>query len=457
MKQVYSSFRDPDGYVFEHKSEFYRAVYESYKTPYEHFISSGLCQILVKKGFLLPFDEIEDKLGFFEFYKILKPKQIKFISYPYEWSFSMLKDAAILTLTIQQIAIEYGMSLKDASAFNVQFINGRPIFIDTLSFEIYKKDRPWIAYRQFCEHFVAPLALMARVNPGLNRMFIINLDGISLSLAKKILPFSARFNLELFLHIFLHEKFQRKHEDSNIHIDENKKRLSLFSMKVLINGLMSTIKNQNWKATGTEWSDYNSDSIHSKEYLKFKTEVLTKLLDYASPNSIWDIGANDGFYSRLAANKGIEVISCDFDTACVENNYLQVKQNKESNILPLLFNILNPSPSIGWDCKERCTINNRNRPDLIMALAIIHHLSIRSNIPFFLIASYFASISSLLIIEFVPKEDSKVKQLLLNRDDEFTNYTQSNFELAFLKYYKIEQRISSSYNNRIFYLMKKHE
>jgi len=455
MKRIASSFRDPDGYMFDHNGEIYRAVNPSYQPAYDHLLASGLYQKLVDRGLMIPFEEVDQSsLGLVGFYKILKPERIRFISYPYEWALNMLRDAAILTLEIQQLALEHGMSLKDASAFNVQFQNGKPVFIDTLSFEIYPVDRPWVAYRQFCQHFLAPLALMAHVDPGLNRLLIVHIDGIPLDLAAKLLPYRCRFNLGLYLHIFLHAKSQAKYKSSSIRISENSRKFSLGSMKALVEGLKSVIEKQQWIPKGTEWADYTDEGVHTQEYTTFKTKLISKWLDELKPQITWDLGANSGNYSRLAAQKGSYVLSLDVDPACVKKNYESIRKNKETHILPLLLDLLNPSPSIGWGGTERLSIYQRNKPDLIMALAIIHHLAISANNPLESIAELFAGLADDLIIEFVPKEDEKVQILLLNREDIFPDYTQAKFEEAFSEYYRIEQRIPSDCNQRVFYLMR---
>lgn len=456
MKKINSSFRDPDGYMFEFNGEFYRAVNPSYQPAYDHLLSSGLYQKLVNLGMMVSFEEVDpSSFGLTGLYKVLKPDRIRFISYPYEWAVNMLKDAALLTLEIQKLALEHGMSLKDASAFNVQFQNGTPIFIDTLSFELYPVNRPWVAYRQFCQHFLAPLALMTRVDPELNRMFIIHLDGIPLHLAAKMLPYRSRFSLGLYLNIYLHAKAQKKHEGSSILVADDKRKFSLGSMKALVEGLKSSVQNQRWKPSGTEWADYIDEGVHTLEYTDFKTKVISGWLDEVNPETVWDMGANTGYYSRLAAQKGSYVISFDMDPACVKKNYTMVRKNKETNILPLLLDFLNASPSLGWGGTERISFFSRNRPDLVMALAIIHHLAISANIPLESIASLFAGLADYLIAEFVPKEDEKVQHLLLTRKDIFPNYTQAKFEKAFLKHYRIEQRITSDCNQRVFYLMTK--
>lgn len=456
MTRIDSSFRDSDGYMFEKDEELFRAVNPSYQKDYDHLISSGLYDKLTEKKLMVPFEEVDpSQFGIDGLYKVIKPERIRFISYPYEWAFDMLKDAALLTLEIQKLALEYGMSLKDASAFNVQFKDGRPIFIDSLSFESYPVNRPWIAYRQFCQHFLAPLALMANINPSLNRLFILYIDGIPLELAAKMLPTRCRLSLGLLLHVYMHSTSQKKNEFKNTPVSNIERKFSLRSMNTLIEALKSAVDNQIWKSIESEWGNYTGEGVHKEEYTVFKTTLISKWLDDTKPQVIWDLGANTGYYSRLASQRGINVISFDADPTCVEINYKNIRENEETYILPLLMDITNSSPSIGWRGLERSSLFQRNHPDLIMALAIIHHLAISTNIPLESIALSFAELADKLIIEFVPKEDDKVQFLLLNREDIFSDYNQSGFENAFSKYYNTEQRVYSDCNQRVFYLMRK--
>ena len=456
MNRIDSSFRDPDGYLFESKGVLYRAVEQSYRHSYDWLISSGLYRKLVDRKLMVPFEEVDPAgFGLDGLYKVLKPERILFISYPYEWAFNMLKEAALLTLEIQMTALEHGMSLKDASAFNVQFQNGRPVFIDTLSFEIYPAGRPWIAYSQFCRHFLAPLALMAKVDPGLNRLLILHIDGIPLDLAVKMLPYRCRFSLGLWLHLYLHAGSQQKHKNSTIKVSESKRKLSLSALKTILEGLKSAVENLHWNPGGTEWGDYSEEGVHTREYTEFKNKVVSEWLDELKPNIVWDLGANTGIYSRIAAQKGSRVISFDADPACILKNYATVQKNRETNILPLQLDLVNPTPSIGWRGIERLSVYRRNQPDLVLALAIIHHLAISNNNPLESVAAQFAELADSLIIEFVPKEDDKVQILLLNREDIFPGYTRSGFEEAFSEYFSIEQQITSDCTGRVFYLMKK--
>ena len=187
MRKESSSFRDKSGFVFYDQNNIYRAVNKTYQQQFDSFLSSGLYELLVQQKLIIPHKEVpandwprlEISLAS-QVYKILAPEKLSYISYPYEWCFQQLKDAALLTLDIQLKALEHKMTLKDASAFNVQFHKGKPVFIDTLSFDHYEEGNPWVAYRQFCCHFLAPLALMANTTADLRRLSELFIDGIPL-------------------------------------------------------------------------------------------------------------------------------------------------------------------------------------------------------------------------------------------------------------------------------------
>lgn len=455
MKKINSaSFRDPSGFVFEEEGKIFRQINEIYKNDYELLMNSGLYEELTKEKLLIPHQEVKTQAEDINAYKIIQPKYINFISYPYEWCFSQLQDAALLTLKIQKIALKYGMNLKDASAYNVQFDEGKPIFIDTLSFEQYEEGKPWVAYKQFCQFFVAPLALMFYKNVELGKLLTNYIDGIPLELANDLLPLKSKFNLSIFSHIYLHSRAQKKHSDDGSKNRENNIRISKQSLLAIIYSLENTVKNLKNKNNKTEWGDYYSFTNYNKTSFNNKKVVIEKYLKKIKPKSVWDLGANNGEFSRIASDLNIPTLAFDIDPTAVEINYRIVRQNKEKFMLPLRIDLTNPSPAIGWANDERKTLAERGPVDLVMALALIHHLAISNNLPFAKIAKYFSTLSNYLIIEFVPKEDSKVKILLSTRKDIFTEYDQISFEIEFEKYFNILNITKVKNSKRILYLMK---
>jgi hypothetical protein len=454
QKKEDSSFRDSAGFVFTVSNEYFRQVNFSYKEDYDLLMSSGLYDELVNTNRLLAHEETLQitPINVLECYKILYPKQISLITYPYCWSFSMLKDAALLTLSIEKTAIEYGMTLKDASVYNVQFIGAQPIFIDTLSFEHYTEREAWIAYGQFCRHFLAPLALMAKKDVSLNKLLMVNIDGIPLTLTSKLLPLNSYLSIGLLLHIHLHAKSVEHFNDKKT--SDATKPFSKKSMLQLIENLEDCIKNLKWQPRNTEWFDYYDKSVTS-EYSKKKYQAVEHFLKKTSSTRIVDWGANDGKFSALAAEYASEVVSIDSDPACIELQYQRLKKNGVTRITPLIVDIMNPQPAIGWDNIERKHLLKRLNADTIMALALIHHLRVSNNTPLSMIAYFFSKYCQNLIIEFVPKSDDKVITLLQNRKDIFEDYTLAGFLAAFSEYFNVLEQVALNPTDRILFLMEK--
>lgn len=449
-----SSFRDPNGFLFYQKGVLYRQINKSAKRDFDLLLSSGLYKKLVQKKLLVPHRQVSSKKAQGKnFYKLIKPKLIPFVSYPYEWSFSQLKDAALVTLEIQKIALRFGMSLKDASAYNIQFVGFRPVFIDTLSFEKYKEGRPWVAYRQFCQHFLAPLALMAEKDLRLNLLLRDFIDGIPLDLASKLLPAKTKFNFSLLGHIHLHALNQKRMADKKV--DKKRLKMGRSQMISLLNNLETAVKSLKIKKAKTEWEKYYTFTNYSKKAFNQKREILKLFLKKISPESVVDLGANTGVFSRETSGREIFTIAADIDPLAVEKAYIQAKKDKDENLLPLVINLISPSPGLGWANKERDSFEGRVKTDCVIAFALVHHLAISNNLPFLLIADYFSRLGNWLIIEFVPKSDSKVQVLLQNREDIFKNYSQENFEKEFSKFFQILEKKKIKDSKRVIYLMKK--
>jgi len=449
---VSGSFRDPSGFLFAQSDVLYRQVNEVYRDDYDLLMSSGLYTRLVEEGFLVPHEEMPaDHADSPPAYKIIRPEVVEFISYPYEWCFSQLRDAALLTLAIQKIALEHGMTLKDASAYNIQFHQGRAVFIDTLSFEKYQEGSPWAAYRQFCQHFLAPLALMRYRDIRLNQLLRIYMDGVPLDMASALLPLTTRFRFSLYVHIHLHARTQKKYESKAV--AKSKLTMKRTWLLGLIDSLESCTRKLKWRPGGTEWADYYEDTNYDSQAIEDKKTIVGRFLDQAGPQSVWDLGANTGMFSLVAGQRGLPTVSFDIDPAAVEKNYIRCRQAKDPHILPLVLDLTNPSGGIGWANTERMALERRGPVDTIMALALVHHLAISNNLPLAKIAAYFQRMCRTLIIEFVPKDDSQAQRLLASREDVFPDYTQEGFEAAFAPYFSVRQSAGVAHSKRTMYLM----
>jgi SAM-dependent methyltransferase len=455
---VAASFRDPSGFVFVRDDILYRQVNQSFQPDFDRLVESGLYKALLEQELIVPHEEADQALAHSPgAYKILRPERIPFISYPYEWSFGQLKDAAIATLRLQELALDHGMSLRDASAYNIQFRRGKPVLIDTLSFERLRENTPWVAYRQFCQHFLAPLALMAYRDVRLGQLSRIHLDGVPLDLAAALLPFRARLRASLLIHLFFHARSQRKHATTT---DSRKatagRRFSPQAFRGLIQSLRHAIQKLRWEPNPTVWSTYYSEAeSYSPDALESKKELVNSLLDEAGPKRVWDLGANTGLFSRIAAAKGADVISFDLDPGAVELNYREVVSGGESNVLPLVTDLTNPSPPIGWENRERLSLAERGPADLVLALALVHHLAIANNVPLPRVAEFFHRLAPSLIVEFVPKGDPQVQRLLATREDIFPDYTPAGFERSFAARWNISRTERIAGSERVLYLMRR--
>lgn len=450
---VRGSFRDRSGFLFEHEGTLYRQVNDSYRDDFEAFVGSGLYDELARTRAIVPHQEAAGGVPH-DGWKLIRPERLPFISYPYEWCFGQLQDAALHTLQVLETSIPRGLWLKDASAYNIQFVDGKPILIDTLSFERYPEGSPWVAYRQFCQHFLAPLALMSLCDIRLGQLLRVHIDGVPLDLASRLLPKSSHLRFGLQLHLHTHAKMQKRYAGQGGQTASKPRKLSRTAFLNLVESLRGAVKGLSWHPHGTVWSEYYEGDSYEREGLEHKKELIQGYLARMKPRSLWDLGANTGMHSRLASTQGIHTLAWDFDPGAVELDYREVKKSGEKNLLPLLSDLTNPSSGIGWANEERMSMRERGPADAIMALALIHHLVIGNNVPLARVAESFATYGRHLIIEFVPKSDPKVKLLLSSRTDIFDDYTREGFEAAFGRAYRIREAQPIRNSERILYWME---
>lgn len=438
-----SSFRDPDSSLSYDNSYYYRWISLYYEKHYNHFIDSGLKERLLQEGFILPFVEIIDdtpEAGVSS--RVLRTDVLPFVSYPYEWSFSQFKEAALLTLKINQLALEYGMILKDASMFNVQFIGCKSVFIDLTSFEVYEQDTPWNAYYQFCKHFYGPLFLAAKKNIILPKLLQYFIDGIPLKEIVSLCNWYDFLNSGAFLHLFLHSKGEGKIVKVSNHNKVAKKQLSN-----IFTHLESAITNLTIKQKQTVWDNYNQNNNYKIESQQHKVEIIKGFLNQIDGEKALDIGANDGLYSQLLADRGMYTLVVDIDELAVDRAF----KMKHHLVHPLQMNLINPTPSIGWNNSERKSFWDRCHVDVIQALAIVHHLVITHDISFEEIAKKLAQHTHYLIIEFVSPDDSQAQILLQNKSHHVLDYTLINFEKSFANYFDLKNKQNIYKTGRVLY------
>ena len=451
------SFRDPSGYVFYENDKVFRTVSNTYAKHYDLLMNSGLYDHLVEKKMLIPHKETNNIDS--SIYKVISPDIIKTISYPYEWGFEQLKDVALRLLEIQKIATsDFGMTLKDATPFNFQFIQNNPVLIDTLSFEEYTEGQVWRPYQQFCELILGPLLLAKHVDLRLNAITQMFPNGVPLDITSKILPLKTKLMFSTLLNIHFHAKSQKKHaKDGQKTANKQPKKLSKNSFLGVISNLESLVKRTSLSNQKTTWSDYYDETNYNDSSFSQKQDVIRNILKQINPKFVLDLGSNTGVFAKIANEFTPDVVACDNDVQTINILYSQCKK-ESSSILPLVLDIMNPSACIGWANNERSNFFTRVCADTVMALALIHHISITNNVPFEQIAQFFAQITGAnLIIEFVPKSDSQVQLMLSTKNDSYDHYTQENFEKAMCLYFNKKSDIKIDGSMRTIYHFTKLE
>ncbi len=446
-----ASYRDPCGFVFRHSGVVYRSVLPEGRADYDMLMGSGLYQKLVNDGSMISHEETDSLLQPGA-YRVLKPKQLSFWTYPYEWSFSQLKDAALLTLKLINIGLKHGMMLKDANAYNIQFVGGKPMLIDSLSFEPYEEGKPWQAFNQFCQHFLYPLLVFQKcpeLAPGIMMAYP---DGLTAPLTARLLPWRSKLSWNNQLYVYLAAAVGKKggSKGTSYKISRQKILQNVAQLK----GYIQKLEQPKGKTT---WNSYYEETILSDAYLENKKVVIAEILKELKPKRVTDAGCNTGAFSFIAASEASEVIAFDFDAASIDRLYQQARQKGVDNIQALVSDITNPTPALGWNNGERSELKERlGTADMVMALALVHHLALAKNIPLSFISSFFESITGQwLLIEFVPKTDPKSQLLLQSRKDIFPHYTREDFENAFEEYFSIERSIALEHSERRLYLLRK--
>ena len=377
---------------------------------------------------------------------VLEHTAIPFITYPYEWTFSMLKDAALLQLHLIEKSLENGWTLKDATPYNIQWIGSRPVFIDIPSFEPREDGQPWSGYRQFCSTFLTPLMLRAHL--GIDHLPLLrsSIDGIPPMEAARYFTGLKRFKKGVLSHIIFPAKVEysiaKRERDSAPAKRRTSRNQSLAMVLGLVQSLIRLVKKLSIEIHHTDWSQYDKTHSYQAADLDAKKAFVLK---HASANRIgyaWDIGCNTGTFSRILSDYCSHVISVDGDHNAVEQLYLEEKKNRTSNILPLVMNLGNISPGQGWAGTERLAFDRRRKPDFVLCLALIHHLRMSSNIPNVLFLEWLRSLNAEVILEFVNREDEMVKKLLTNKKEQYEDYNLHHFLMDVEKFFTIDNRES---------------
>jgi hypothetical protein len=449
----YASFKDPSARVFfieDDPDHIYRELAPSYVRHYKHLLESGLASQLFKKKWLIPFEEIKGDTT------VLRAAKIRFVSYPYEWTFSQWKEAAMLTMKIQYQALKHGMILKDATPFNIVFDGQTPVFIDISSFEVYEEGKPWPAFLQFSENFYMPLLLYKYFDSVANDIYLSNSNGISLAKGLPLLPWKAQLSPSNLIYLTMPAKIRRSRK-----LESKEQASSRFftkqKMLQFADQLFNKIKGLRQASKKTRWNDYYSDSEKiDVSYLDEKLSVVKQWIgsNYAAKTVI-DVGCNTGNFSKPLTTKVGLVIAFDDDSRSVDELYQHCRENKITNIFSFTANISSSTPATGWSNFERASLIQRLKGDVTLALALIHHLCITYHARFEMVRELFSRFSNELFIEFVPPEDDKVQLLMAGRQEIFSWYNWEEFLRVFGNEYTLVKSHRFQNNRILVHFIKK--
>ena len=423
------SFRDPSGRVHRAGDRIFRTIGSKAAADYEAARDSGILRKYVEKKVLIDSQEVD--ASEFDFsndsvdYVVEHPK-ISFVSYPYEWSFALLKEAALFHLDFQCELLDDGFVLSDASAYNVQFDGPRPIFIDLLSIRKYREGEYWLAHNQFCEQFLNPLLMQSHIGLPHNDWFRGRLEGITSAAISRMLPAYKKLSFRMLTHVTGPARLQARSERS--HTAEAVRRpLSKSAYRGLLGHLRRWINTLEPAGSDTQWQDYGEFHSYSESEEQAKMKFVADFVAETKPDVLWDIGCNTGAYSEVALGAGArKVIGFDFDHGSLDRA-LSRAQSEDLDLLPLFLDGANPSPDQGWAQRERMGLTGRKNADSIVALAFIHHLAIGRNIPLDDAVDWLMGFAPRGLIEFVQKDDPTVLDMLSLREDIFDDYTERAF------------------------------
>ena len=452
IRPNYISYKDLSARVVEKEGKFIRYIFTSYKDEYDYLMSSGLYEELVKKNLLISHDELplDEEEGV---YKVILPQQLIFQSYPFEWPYSQWNRAILAFLKINQIALKYGMILKDATPYNFYILGGDAIMFDTTSFMFFKNNDKWRAYKQFCQEFLSPVALMYYNGHKWGRLYMSNLKGVPLDFVSRQLPLSSWFNLTVLLHIHLHSKYTGNNSKENKRGDKGftfEKLSSLISL--LKNTIISWVDPYLLK---NNWQGYYKIDIETEEYIVLKQDSVKKWLTLLKVDTVLDLGANTGKFSFIASVFSKKIIALESDENCVDEIYNHIKIKNIDNVFPLIGDLAEPSPSLGMMNLELSSIFVRAKSELVMGLALIHHLYFTKDMSFAQIAELFLKlISKYLIVEFIPKDDRKVISLIEIKPHREAGYKLESFIFNLSQYFEKLEEITLAPSTRVLMLFK---
>ena len=455
------SFRDPDTKVFYHHGDVYRGLTARALADWKQLVGTDFFSRFGRDGLIVSTDLVTDPNSLpaldARWVAVLKHKAVPFISYPYEWSFGMLRDAALSQLDLTLAALNEEMILKDATPYNTQWIGARPTFIDIGSFTNYQVGDPWVGYTQFCNQFLYPLFLQAHKNVPFQPWLRGSLEGLDAGTYLSLLSPRDYLRRGVLAHVYLQAKARSRFENTsrNIKRDLRGAGFGAALIKNNIQDLRKTVKRLVWRPERSTWSEYVGEHNYEDVDVQRKSNFVLRLLESRRWSLVWDIGCNVGTFSRMAAAHADYVLALDSDHVVIEHLYDALKQEGRTNILPLLADVAEPSPGLGWRGTERRPLCQRGTPDLIFCLALMHHLVIGRHIPISELVEWLAGLGGDLVIEFVDRKDSQVERLFRNRDEQAVEYSAAALEGALAEHFGAVTRETLISGNRTLYYARR--
>jgi ribosomal protein L11 methylase PrmA len=452
--RVAGSFRDPSGYVYRSGDTILRTVRQPAVQDYDFVKTSGVLRELQNKGWLIESEETDD-IGLVppdEAVKyVIKHPLLPFISYPYEWPFGALQAAGLLQLDIHLAALARGVTLSDASAYNVQFRGSAPLFIDLLSLRRYREGEYWDGHRQFCEQFLNPLLLQAEMGVSFHSWYRGSLEGIPVSDLAKLLPLRRRLSPRLLAHVVLQAKLQSRALGKAPQA-RSPRPLPVSAFRAMLGQLRGWVASLKPRfPRRSTWSHYETETTYSDTEHQAKRAFVTEFAQDVRPHLLWDLGCNTGEYSETALAAGAtSVVGFDADDVAIEKAYAR-GVSRGLSFLPLRVDVANPSPNQGWREEERSGLASRGPADGVLALAVIHHLAIGRNVPLCDVVDWLVGLAPTGVIEFVHKDDPTVRTMLALREDIFPDYDPQVFESSLRGVARIVRQSTISGTGRTLY------
>jgi len=452
------SFRDRSTRVFRHDGRIFRALSTEGLSIWTHVSSMSFMQSAMSTGDVVTTSVSSNpailKLTV-EWAGVLEHETIPVITWPYEWSFSMLRAAALLTLRLLEQALHEDVILKDATPFNIQFVGARPVFIDTGSFVPLRPGQTWHGYRQFCQMFLYPLMLQSWKNLNFQPWLRGRLEGISPIDFSRLLSPRDLLRKGALSHVWLHGLLQARGTLKGGIADSMKD--NGFNRDMILSnvaGLKNIITGLTWQPSHSVWSDYDRTSEPVQRDAGAKEQFIRDVCQSSSWKQVWDLGCNQGRYSRIAAQYADTVVAFDSDHLIADHFFRELQREGNRTITPLVSDVADPTPSLGWRLHERTSFEQRSQPDLVFCLALIHHLVIGNNLQLPDVIDWLASLQTTIVLEFVDREDTQVKQLLANRDDVFSDYTTDVFRASVNASFTIIKEQSLPSGTRTLFLLR---